>query len=128
MILIAGIALLAQAAPNPTALRQGPEPIHMNVAIAGAWSLRFVDLRIELCGVKSKSPTGRHVLTERIASQEFGVEIDEHLQPSGSRDGKSCYVGIWKRRDGKSFQEDVATRVRLISPHGISSEYFLASG
>jgi hypothetical protein len=126
MIVFTSLALLLQiplAASAPP--QSGPAPIRMSVAMAEAFPLRWIGLRIELCGDREKRASGSVLLIDRAGDREDGIYLDEQVESKRSENGKACYAGVWRRTDGKSFEETV-NGSQSVLVHGYNPEYILA--
>ncbi|MBO9624337.1 MAG: hypothetical protein J7500_16635 [Sphingomonas sp.] len=85
----------------------------------------WIDRKIEICGVDDIGKFGRRRLTDRSTDEPKGVYIAKDLRPSGKLRAARCFIGIWRRLDGRTARQ-VAAEGSGVVTHGYNPEYELA--
>lgn len=125
MMSLLSLLIFAQAAPSTVAAPVGPQPIRVRPAIVAAFPVRFIGLRLELCGMRAKTYGGIDVLNDPGPGVEVpGVHIRDGVRFERKEGAADCCVGIWRHVRGKTFEEVVREDQSVLS-HGYDPDYAL---
>lgn len=123
MIVTLTLALLGQSVSSPS--EPPMNAVHLSIGILSSQPFRLIGMQVEICGRLSRDRSGKTVLTDNLGGRQSGVYISENLRSSRKVGQRNCYLGMWRRQDGRSLEEVVRGGLSVMGG-GYNPEYILS--